>query len=183
MEQNIQNVELKLLQIAGCALSIIVKSKKFEGAHTFRQVTADYTFTTHDNNGDTLYGVDVFVKPEFRGIRLGRRLYEYRKQLCEKLNLQGIVFGGRIPNFHKYSAEISPKEYIEKVRSKEIEDPVLNFQLSNEFYPVKIMKGYLDGDKASEEYAVLLKWNNIYYENPASKAKHVKKVVRLGLVQ
>lgn len=170
-------------QIAGCALSIIVDYKKFEGIHTYRQVTGDYSFSTHDNNGDTLYGVDVFVKPEFRGIRLGRRLYEYRKQLCERLNLQGIVFGGRIPNYHKYATEISPKEYIEKVRSKEIDDPVLNFQLSNEFHPVKILKGYLDDDKASREYAVLLKWHNIYYENPASKTKYIKKVVRLGLVQ
>ena len=170
-------------QIAGCALSIIVDYKKFEGRHTYKQITGNYTFSTHDNDGDTLYGLDVFVKPEFRGLRLGRRLYEYRKQLCERLNLQGIIFGGRIPNYHKYSPEITPKEYIEKVRSKEINDPVLNFQLSNEFYPIKIMKGYLDGDKASGDYAVLLKWHNIYYENPASKAKFVKKVVRLGLVQ
>ncbi|HEY3370114.1 MAG TPA: bifunctional GNAT family N-acetyltransferase/carbon-nitrogen hydrolase family protein [Prolixibacteraceae bacterium] len=170
-------------QIAGCALSIIVDYKKFEGKHSYKQVTGDYTFSTHDNNGDTLYGLDVFVKPEFRGLRLGRRLYEYRKQLCERWNLEGIIFGGRIPNYHKYSAEISPKEYIEKVRSKEIEDPVLNFQLSNEFYPVKIMKGYLDGDKASGEYAVLLKWHNVYYEKTDLQAKYVKKVVRLGLVQ
>ncbi len=170
-------------QIAGCALSIIVDYKKYEGVHTYRQITGDYSFSTHDDSGDTLYGVDVFVLPEFRGIRLGRRLYEYRKQLCERLNLQGIIFGGRIPNYHKYSAEISPKEYIDKVRSKEIHDPVLNFQLSNEFHPVKIMKGYLDDDVASREYAVLLKWHNIYYENPASKANFVKKIVRLGLVQ
>lgn len=170
-------------QIAGCALSIIVDHKKFEGVHTYRQATGDYTFKTHDNDGDTLYGVDVFVKPEFRGIRLGRRLYEYRKQLCERMNLQGIVFGGRIPNYHKYSGQLTPKEYIDKVNSKEINDPVLNFQLSNEFFPVKIMKGYLDGDKASREYAVLLKWHNVYYENPSAKAIYVKKVVRLGLVQ
>ena len=170
-------------QIAGCALSIIVDYKKFEGRHTYKQVTGNYTFNTHDNDGDTLYGLDVFVKPEFRGLRLGRRLYEYRKQLCERLNLQGIIFGGRIPNYHQYAGEITPKEYIEKVRSKEIDDPVLNFQLSNEFYPVKIMKGYLDGDKASGEYAVLLKWHNVYYESPDLKGNFVKKVVRLGLVQ
>lgn len=170
-------------QIAGCALSIIVENKKFEGEHTYKQVTGDFTFSTHDNNGDTLYGIDVFVMPEFRGIRLGRRLYEYRKQLCERLNLQGIIFGGRIPNYHTYSKEITPKEYIEKVRSKEIDDPVLNFQLSNEFYPVKIMKGYLDGDQASGDYAVLLKWHNVYYEKPDAKARYIKKVVRLGLVQ
>jgi predicted amidohydrolase len=134
-------------------------------------------------NGDILYGVDVFVKPEFRGLRLGRRMYEYRKQLCERLNLKGIAFGGRIPNYHKYSAELSPKEYIDKVKSKEIYDPVLNFHLSNDFSPARIIKGYLDGDNDSHDFAVLLKWNNIYYETAASQTKYIKKVVRLGLVQ
>lgn len=53
-------------QIAGCALSIIIDYKKFEGRHTYKQVTGNYTFSTHDDEGDTLYGLDVFVKPDFR---------------------------------------------------------------------------------------------------------------------
>ncbi len=130
-----------------------------------------------------LYGIDVFIKPEYRGLRLGRRLYDYRKELCERLNLKGIAFGGRIPNYHSYSDSLSPKEYINKVRTKEINDPVLNFQISNDFHPVKILKGYLDGDKASNEYAVLLEWNNIYYEKPSKKPVVFKKVVRIGLIQ
>jgi predicted amidohydrolase/GNAT superfamily N-acetyltransferase len=170
-------------KIAGCALSIIVNFKKFDEEHTYREITGDYTFSTHDDKGDTLYGIDVFVKPEYRGLRLGRRLYEYRKQLCERLNLRGIFFGGRIPNYHKYASELTPKEYIAKVRSREIHDPVLNFHLSNDFQPVKILKGYLERDGASMEYAVLLKWHNIYYEKPSKKGKYIKKVVRLGLVQ
>ncbi|WP_417858895.1 carbon-nitrogen hydrolase family protein, partial [Xanthomarina gelatinilytica] len=117
------------------------------------------------------------------GLRLGRRLYDYRKELCEKLNLRGIAFGGRIPNFHKYSKEMTPKEYIDKVRRKEIHDPVLNFQISNDFHPVRILKGYLEGDNASGEYAVLLEWDNIYYEKPSKKAATKKKIVRLGLIQ
>ena len=170
-------------QIAGCALSIIVDYGKFDDFHTYKEITGNYTFKTNNMNGDILYGVDVFVKPEFRGLRLGRRMYEYRKQLCERLNLKGIAFGGRIPNYHKYSAELSPKEYIDKVKSKEIYDPVLNFHLSNDFSPARIIKGYLDGDNDSHDFAVLLKWNNIYYETAASQTKYIKKVVRLGLVQ
>jgi GNAT superfamily N-acetyltransferase len=143
--------------IAGCALSIIIDHEQFEERHTYKKITGNYSFSTHIPGGDTLYGIDVFIKPEFRGLRLGRRLYEYRKELCEKLNLKSIVFGGRIPNYHKYEAELSPKQYIEKVKSREIHDPVLNFQLSNDFYPVRILKGYLEGDKVSNEYAVLMR--------------------------
>jgi predicted amidohydrolase/GNAT superfamily N-acetyltransferase len=170
-------------QIAGCGLSIIVDYNKYEEIHTYREITANYTFDTHTRYGDTLYGIDLFIKPEFRGMRLGRRLYDYRKELCENLNLKGIVFGGRIPNYHKHADTLTPKQYIEKIRSKEIHDPVLNFQLSNDFHPIKVLKGYLEGDNLSKEYAVLLRWNNIYYEKKSKKAQTVKKIVRLGLVQ
>jgi predicted amidohydrolase/GNAT superfamily N-acetyltransferase len=169
--------------IAGCALSIIIDHEQFEDQHTYSEITGNSSFETHTDNGDTLYGIDVFIKPEFRGLRLGRRLYDYRKELCEKLNLKGIEFGGRIPNYHKYEAELSPKQYIERVKSRKILDPVLNFQLSNDFYPVRVLKGYLQGDEASKEYAVLMKWDNIYYEKPSKSAKEIKTIVRLGLIQ
>jgi len=170
-------------ELAGCALSIIVNYDDFEGSHTYKEVTGNYTFNSHNANGDVIYGIDVFIKPEFRGLRIGRRLYDYRKELCEELNLRGIIFGGRMPNYHKYAAEFNPKQYIEKVRRKEITDPVLNFQLSNDFYPSRILKGYLIGDQASNEFAVLMQWNNIYYEKPRKKAASQKTVVRLGLIQ
>ena len=57
----------------------------------------------------------------------------------------------------------------------------MSFQIGNNFSPVKILKGYLKGDSESEEYAVLLQWNNIYYT--AKKNTMQDSVVRLGLVQ
>jgi len=170
-------------QIAGCALSIIVNYDNFDSNHTYKEITGNYTFSTHNPDGDVLYGIDIFIKPEFRGLRLGRRLYDYRKELCERLNLKSVAFGGRIPNYHKYADEVTPKEYIARVRRKEIDDPVLNFQVSNDFHPSKILKNYLEGDEASNEYAVLLEWDNIYYEKQVNKASTTKKLVRLGLIQ
>ncbi len=170
-------------QIAGSALSIIVDYSKIDRHHTYQEITGDFSFNTHNPNGDMLYGIDVFIKPEFRGLRLARRLYDYRKELCERLNLKGVAFGGRIPNYHKYSDKLSPKEYIDKVRKKEIHDPVFNFQISNDFHPSKILKSYLEGDDASNDYAVLLEWDNIYYEKEATSPTIIKKVIRLGLIQ
>ncbi|WP_159517894.1 bifunctional GNAT family N-acetyltransferase/carbon-nitrogen hydrolase family protein [Sunxiuqinia indica] len=171
-------------QIAGCAFSIIVDLSKYETQHTYKRISGNYSFNTHDPDGNTLYGIEIFIRPEYRGLRLGRRLYDYRKELCERLNLKGVAFGGRIPSYHKYSDQMSPKEYIAKVRLKEIVDPVLNFQMSNDFYPSKILKNYLEGDEESNDYAVLLKWDNIYYEKETTKQPVLtKKIVRLGLIQ
>lgn len=170
-------------KIAAAALSIILNSDVLNDEHTYQQITDNYTFKSHTSHGDTLYGIDVFVKKDYRGLRLGRRLYDYRKEYCENENLKGIIFGGRLPNYHLYATQISPKEYIEKVKNKEITDPVLNFQLSNDFHVKKILKNYLHGDKESKEYAALLQWDNIYYQKPSKNNLITKSVLRLGLVQ
>src|SRR5690606_16849184 len=74
-------------KIAGCALSMIIDDRKFDDNHTYSDIIAN-DFAAHSKNGDVLYGIDVFIHPEYRGMRLGRRLYEMRKELCEQLNLK-----------------------------------------------------------------------------------------------
>jgi len=167
--------------LVGSALSLIVRYEHFGDDHTYNEIVGDGTFNTHNSKGDVLYGIDVFVKPEFRGLRLGRRLYDARKKLCEDLNLRAIMFGGRIPGYKAHSEEFSPKEYIQKVKYREIYDPILTFQLSNDFHVKKVLSNYQEGDEQSKEFAVLLEWDNIYYRK--SSDKHIQPVVRLGLIQ
>lgn len=166
-----------------CAFSIIVNAKLAEKNHSYKEITGNYTFDTHDPKGDVLYGIEMFVHPDYRGMRLGRRLYDTRKELCENLNLRSLMMGGRIPNYSKYSYEMTPREYIEKVKKQELFDPTLSFQLANDFHPKKIIKNYLAGDESSLEYAVLLEWSNIYYEKNEPILNRNPSVVRLGLVQ
>ena len=170
-------------KIVGCALSIIVDYDLVKNDHTYARVTGNETFDTHNPNGNILYGIEVFIHPDYRGLRLGRRMYDYRKELCERLNLKAIMFGGRIPNYHKYAADMRPKEYIQKVKMKEIYDPVLTFQLSNDFHVRKVMTNYLPNDEESKHYATLLQWDNIYYQEPTQDYVDKKTTVRVGLVQ
>lgn len=170
-------------KIVGCALSIIVDYDLVKGDHTYAKVTGHETFSTHNPNGNILYGIEVFIHPDYRGLRLARRMYEYRKELCEKLNLKAIMFGGRIPNYHKYADKMRPKEYIEKVGKREIYDPVLTFQLSNDFHVRRVMTNYLPNDEESKHYACLLQWDNIYYQPPTDEPVPAKTTVRVGLVQ
>ena len=170
-------------KIVGCALSIIVNYDDVKNDHTYAQVTGNETFDTHTRKGNILYGIEVFIHPDYRGLRLARRMYEYRKELCEKLNLKAIMFGGRLPNYHKYAEQMRPKEYIDKVRQREIVDPVLLFQLSNDFHVRKVMRNYLPNDEESRHYACLLQWDNIYYQAPTEEYILPKTTVRVGIVQ
>jgi predicted amidohydrolase/GNAT superfamily N-acetyltransferase len=170
-------------KVVGSALSLILNEDLVDKNHNYKSITGNYTFSTHSSKGEILYGIDVFINPDYRGLRLGRRLYDARKELCEQLNLKSIVFAGRIPNYNKHASELNPKEYIEKIKKKELHDPVLSFQLSNDFHVMRVMKNYLENDKSSKEFAVLLEWNNIYYDESPKLINTEKSILRLGLVQ
>ncbi|GAA4420780.1 bifunctional GNAT family N-acetyltransferase/carbon-nitrogen hydrolase family protein [Nibrella viscosa] len=170
-------------KVVAVALAILINYDDFGDDHTYYEITGRYTFKTHNPKGDWLYGVEVFVHPDYRDLRLGRRLYDVRKELCEQLNLRGILAGGRIPNYNLYADELKPREYIAKVKQKEVYDPTLSFQLSNDFHVKKILRGYWRRDLESKEYATLLEWNNIYYVDEKEKKPHTDAIIRLGVVQ
>lgn len=170
-------------KLVGAALSVIVDYKSLGDNHTYKDATGNYTFSSHTPNGDVLYGIEIFIRPEFRSLRLGRRMYDARKELCEKLNLRSIVAGARMPNYAEHADSLSPKQYIEKVKNKELFDGTLTFQLSNNFHVRKVLKGYMPGDVESMEYAALIEWINIYYEPRPTFLSEEKMQARLGLVQ
>ena len=134
-------------KVIAAAFSLIVTYSKYGDKHTYKQITGNGLLTNHDPDGDTLYGIDVFVHPDFRGLRLGRRLYDARKELCETLNLRAIIVGGRIPGYKNVAKKLTPRQYIDEVKKKEIFDPVLTFQLANDFHLRKIVQGYLPDDR------------------------------------
>lgn len=171
-------------KVVAAAFSVRVDYDKFGKQHTYDEITGNAYLKTHDPNGDVLYGVDIFTDPDYRNMRLGRRLYEARKELCENLNLRAIIAGGRIPNYKDHAGNMSPQRYIEAVKRKELYDPILTFQLSNDFEVKRVLKGYIPEDEESQGYATLLEWPNIYYEPDDQKLFGAQKTVaRIGCVQ
>lgn len=100
-------------KIVGCALSIIVDYDKVKNAdHTYAFVTGNETFNTHNQEQYPVWNRGLY-HPDYRGLRLAWRMaYDYRKELCESLNLKAIMFGGRIPNYHKYADTMRPKNIL-----------------------------------------------------------------------
>ena len=105
-------------KVIAVAQSLIVDYDKFGDRHTYNQITGNVLISTHNEDGNTLYGLDVFVDPEYRGLRLGRRLYDARKELCYRLNLKRIIAGGRIPGYAEHADKMTPAKYIELVKDK-----------------------------------------------------------------
>lgn len=170
-------------EIIGSCSSLIINFDEYDDRHTWDDVTNEGYITNHNPDGYNLYGIEVMVHPEYRRMKVGHRLYEARKELAREMNLKSIIIGGRIPNYHKHAKEMSPREYVDAVSRHKIYDPVLSFQLMNDFTLMRINPNYLPDDKASGKYATLMEWNNVDYV-PVSK-RHFKTShpVRICVVQ
>lgn len=175
-------VELDGRLVASCA-SLIIHFDEYEDGHTWKDIAGDGYIRNHDSEGDTLYGIEIMVHPEFRGMKLARRLYQARKRLCEELNLKRIMIGGRIPGYASQSEEMSAREYVEDVISKDLFDPVLTVQIANGFALKRLIHSYLDDDADSDGYATLLEWVNLDYRPSEHRRLLVSRQVRLCSVQ
>jgi len=71
------------------------------------------------------------------------------------MDLRTILAARRIPNYHKFADKLSPAEYIEQASRKEIYNPILTFQFSNDFQVARLMHKYLPEDKKSLGYDTL----------------------------
>ncbi|TWT41566.1 carbon-nitrogen hydrolase family protein [Botrimarina hoheduenensis] len=148
-------------------------------------VVADKGFIrNHRPKGDTLYGLEIMVHPDFRGMKLSRRLYDARKELCREKNLMRFMVGGRIPGYHKHADRLTAREYIDKVVERAIYDPVLTAQMANGFAVKGITPNYLPSDTQSCGYATYLEWANLDYQPTSSRRSHnAVEMTRLCVVQ
>ncbi|WP_233546019.1 carbon-nitrogen hydrolase family protein [Salinibius halmophilus] len=171
-------------RVVAVALTVKCSYDRFTAHHTYDDLVGRRDSLKHDPKGDAMYGMDVFVDKDYRGLRLGRRLYDVRKDVCRNLNLRAILAGGRIVNYHKHADDLRPTQYIEAVRQREIHDPILSFQLANDFEVKRLLRGYLPEDEQSQGWATLLEWSNILFEPDDTPISEMRKsVVRVGIMQ
>lgn len=156
-------------RLVATSSSMIVELSDYPTLHTYEQLIGDGLLLNHDPDGDTLYGLDIAVDPDFQGLRLARRIYDKRKRLARKYNLRRITFGGRMPGYQDHRDDLSAHEYVDRVVAKELRDPVITAQLSNGFTIREVLPNYIPTDEASCGYGVLMSWNNPDYRPPQGR--------------
>ena len=171
-------------RLAASSSSLILEFDSSLEWHNWKAVADSGYIRNHKPKGDTLYGIEIMVHPDFRGMKLSRRMYDARKQLCREKNLERIIVAGRIPGYHKHSEELPAAEYIDKVQEKAIYDQVLTAQISNGFAVKGLIQNYLPSDSQSCGYATFLEWTNLEYV-PGAKRRfhHIVEQVRVCVVQ
>ncbi|MCA9087206.1 MAG: GNAT family N-acetyltransferase [Planctomycetaceae bacterium] len=171
-------------KLAASSSSLILSYDPDMAWHDWKKVADNGYIRNHDPKGDTLYGIEIMVHPEFRGMKLSRRLYDARKELCRERNLSRIIIAGRIPGYHLHAETMTAREYVEDVMDKTLYDQVLTAQLSNGFSIRGLIADYFPSDKDSRGYATFLEWLNFEYRHGAKRRYgHTTEPVRLAVVQ
>jgi predicted amidohydrolase/ribosomal protein S18 acetylase RimI-like enzyme len=152
-------------KVVASSCSHIINFSNYSETSSWSELTSNGYITNHDPKGDTLYGIEIMVDPEYRNMKLSRRLYAARQKLAREKNLQRIAVGGRIPNYHKYADKMTAAEYVQEVIDKKIYDPVLTAQLANGFVLKRLLPDYLPTDQESAGYATFLEWPNLHYRS------------------
>ncbi|WP_417389725.1 GNAT family N-acetyltransferase [Gimesia sp.] len=171
-------------RLAASSSSLILTFDPSLEWHNWKAVADDGFIRNHNPKGDTLYGIEIMVHPEFRGMKLSRRLYDARKELCRQKNLIQMIIAGRIPGYHKHADKMTAREYIDCVVEKAVYDQVLTAQLANGFSVQGLIPDYLPSDTESCGYATYLEWTNLDYKRGAKRRfHHPVEPIRICVVQ
>ncbi|WP_282935396.1 GNAT family N-acetyltransferase [Paenibacillus sp. RC67] len=127
--------------------------------HTWEEVTDGGYIRNHNDNGNTLYIVDICALPAYRKLGLGKLLMQSMYEVVIQLGVKRLLGGGRIPGYHLHASSMTAEQYVEAVIEGKLRDPVLTFLMRCGRTPVKLISGYLD-DEDSHHYAMLMEWRN-----------------------
>ncbi len=146
-------------RVVGLGSGFFVDLDRAQPGHTFRELIDDGWYGRHDPAGAWYYGADVSVDPDYRGLGIGRRLYDARKALVRRHGKRGIVAGGLLPGFVHHKGTLDAETYVAKVVRGELFDPTLTMQLRNGFVVEGLLPGYLD-DSAADGWATWIVWRD-----------------------
>ncbi|MDM5315568.1 GNAT family N-acetyltransferase [Fictibacillus sp. b24] len=145
--------------LAGSITGLLVNFDPSHPRHTWEEITDSGYISNHDNNGKTLYVVDICVRPAYRKLNLGKLLMQSLYETVVHLKLERLLGGGRMPGYREHSNNLSPQAYVERVVEGSMYDPVISFLLRCGRTPLELVPDYLE-DEESCNHALLMEWRN-----------------------
>lgn len=148
--------------VIGYATSLIVQLDDRAHRYDYDELTGSGTFSTHTPGGDTLYGADIAVDPQWRGKGVAAKLYQARRRILARYNLRRMVAYGRLTGYPEYAGRMTADEYVTAVKAGTLSDRALNAHLKAGYQVVDV-KLELMRDEPSLDWATLLELENADY--------------------
>ncbi|HXV61791.1 MAG TPA: GNAT family N-acetyltransferase [Vicinamibacteria bacterium] len=123
--------------------------------HTFADMIQGGWLTSHDPEGDWLYGADIGTDPAYRRRGIARGLYAARHDTVKRLGLKGQVTVGMLRGYGDLKGTMSAEAYYQALLRGQLTDPTISAQMRIGFEPLGLVSDYLH-DPACDNYGVLL---------------------------
>lgn len=151
-------------ELAGSMTSLLIDWHPSHPDHSWDEITDNGYIRNHNPNGNTLYIVDISIRPKYRKLGLGKWLMFSMYEVVVHQGMTRLLGGGRMPGYHKVADQIAPEKYLEDVVNGRKKDPVVTFLLRCGRTPVKVVENYLE-DEESCNYGALLEWRNPFIQS------------------
>ncbi len=147
--------------LVGATISRIVPSSIYFKAHTQAEIINLEVYEQDAVNGDSLYGMDVFVSAPFQRFKIGKQLVFLLHKVAVADNFYCNMGNSRIPNYAAYAQTMSLQEYALKVKNRELVDAALSFHYSNGYSYISDNPNFCEDDVKSAGHGI-----NIAVLNP-----------------
>ncbi|MEY2195117.1 GNAT family N-acetyltransferase [Neobacillus sp. BF23-41] len=146
-------------ELAGSITGLTIDFDPSDKNHSWEEIT-DHGYIRNNNpNGNTLYIVDISVRPKYRKLGLGKLMMQSMYHVVIEKELYRLLGGGRMPGYHKKADIMTPGQYLDATIKGEVQDPVITFLLHCGRVPIGIIENYLEDDESCN-YAALMEWKN-----------------------
>lgn len=116
---------------------------------TFLEETDNLWITkVHISDGDWMYGIDMGVLPEYRGLGISKEMYKARHEVCKTLGLKGQIIAGMTIGYGKVKDKMTIQEYCEALIKNEFTDPTITPQRNAGFRWIRPMYNYINDPEA-----------------------------------
>lgn len=149
-------------ELAGSMTGLIVEFDPKHPDHTWAEITDNGYIRNHNPHGDTLYVVDISVRPSYRKLGLGKWLMFAMYDVVIHKRLKRLLGGGRMSGYHLVQNEMTAEQYLDAILKGKRKDPVITFMLRCGRSPLKVVANYLE-DEESGNYGVLMEWKNPFF--------------------
>lgn len=157
-------ISLPELGMVGVSTAEIISYDPQNPPLSWEEITDDgWIKNTHDLKGNALYLASVGASPKAVGQGVGSTLVKEQIALAQKLGLDYLVLGSRIPGYHQYHKqhpEATIEEYLSLKKNEEKLDPEIRFYERNGLKLTKVVPNYMEDDPESENYGAIMVWQN-----------------------
>ncbi len=158
-------LDMETLNVAASTTMLCTTFDRAMSCSSWEDISGYRTLSTHDPDGDTIFGIDLTVAPQYQTLGLASKLIS-TAFLASVIggHKKGALLGARVPAYQKHAAKRSIEEHVFGTGSNpKTRDPEIKLYMTEGFRPLRIIPNYMD-DEESLNYGVLMMLDNPFLD-------------------